>query len=185
MFRKVLIANRGAIACRIIRTVRKMGIGSVAVYSEADRHSLHVHQADESMPHRAAAGDAELSVSRGDSRSGAEIGRRGDSSGLRIPERKCRFRPSVRGQRGRLHRADAGADPGVRLEAHGAGDGAGVRRSAAAGTGLLAGAHEAVEAAEQIGYPVMLKSTAGGGGIGMRLCRTPEELLIPMRQWSR
>src|SRR5580765_1474198 len=49
MFRKVLIANRGAIACRIARTLWRMGIGSVAVYSEADRHSLHVAQADESV----------------------------------------------------------------------------------------------------------------------------------------
>ena len=95
MFRKVLIANRGAIACRIIRTLRNMGIGSVAVYSEADRHSLHVQQADEALligPPPAT--QSYLSV-------GAilEAARKsgGDSSGLWIPQRKRRICPGLCG----------------------------------------------------------------------------------------
>ena len=52
MFRKVLIANRGAIACRVIRTLDRMGIASVAVHSEADRHAMHVAKAGEAVRHR-------------------------------------------------------------------------------------------------------------------------------------
>ena len=176
MFRKVLIANRGVVACRIIRTLRNMGIGSVAVYSEADRHSLHVQQADEALligPPPATQSylsvGAILEAAR---KSGAEAIHPGygflsenaafaqvctDSGVVFIgptPEQMRVF--------GLKHTARAMArECGVPL---------------LPGTGLLAGAQEAAESAEQIGYPVMLKSTAGGGGIGMRLCRTPEEL---------
>ena len=176
MFRKVLIANRGAIACRIIRTLRNMGIGSVAVYSEADRHSLHVQQADEALligPPPATQSylsvGAILEAAR---KSGAEAIHPGygflsenaefaqvcaDSGVVFIgptPE-QMRVFGLKHTARAMAHECDVPLLPG---------------------TGLLAGAQEAVEAAEQIGYPVMLKSTAGGGGIGMRLCRTPEEL---------
>ncbi len=169
MFRKVLIANRGAIACRIIRTLRNMGIGSVAVYSEADRHSLHVQQADEALligPPPATQSYLSMgAILEAARKSGAEAIHPGygflsenaafaqvcaDSGVVFIgptPEQMRVF--------GLKHTARAMArECGVPL---------------LPGTGLLAGAQEAVEAAEQIGYPVMLKSTAGGGGIGMRL----------------
>src|SRR6202790_2621857 len=176
MFRKVLIANRGAIACRIIRTLRNMEIGSVAVYSEADRHSLHVRQADEALligPPPPAQSylsfDAILEAAR---KSGAEaihpgygfLSENADFAQVCADSGVVFIGPTPEQMRvfGLKHTARAMArECGVPL---------------LPGTGLLAGAQEAVEAAEQIGYPVMLKSTAGGGGIGMRLCRTPEEL---------
>ena len=177
MFRKVLIANRGAIACRIIRTLRSMEIGSVTVYSEADRHSLHVQQADEALligPPPAAQSylsvGAILEAAR---KSGAEaihpgygfLSENADFAQACADSGVVFIGPKPEQMRvfGLKHTARAMArECGVPL---------------LPGTGLLAGAAEAVGAAEEIGYPVMLKSTAGGGGIGMRLCRSPEELL--------
>ena len=96
MFRKVLIANRGAIACRIIRTLDRMGIASVAVYSEADRHSMHVMQAGEAVaigPSPAAESylkiDAILDAAR-------KTRRRSHSSGLRLSVGKSRLCRGVR-----------------------------------------------------------------------------------------
>ena len=177
MFRKVLIANRGAIACRIIRTLRNLEIQSVAVYSEADRHSLHVEQADEALligPPPAAQSYLSMgAILEAARKSGAEaihpgygfLSENADFAQVCADSGVVFIGPTPEQMRGfgLKHTARAMArECGVPL---------------LPGTGLLAGAGEAVEAAGEIGYPVMLKSTAGGGGIGMRLCRSPEELL--------
>jgi urea carboxylase len=176
MFRKVLIANRGAIACRIIRTLRRMGVGSVAVYSDADRHSLHVAQADEAVaigPPPAAQSylkiDALLEAAR---QTGAEA----IHPGYGFLSENADF-------------AEACAAAGIVFigptprQIRDFGQKHTARRLAAAnglpmlpGTELLESVGDALEAADRIGYPVMLKSTAGGGGIGMALCKEPAEL---------
>jgi len=177
MFRKVLVANRGAIACRIIRTLRNMDIRSVAVYSEADRHSLHVQQADEALligPPPAAQSYLSIgAILEAARKSGAEaihpgygfLSENADFAQVCADSGVVFIGPTPEQMRvfGLKHTARAMAREcgGVPL---------------LPGTGLLAGASDAVDAAEEIGYPVMLKSTAGGGGIGMRLCRSPEEL---------
>src|SRR5580700_3462621 len=176
MFRKVLVANRGAIACRIIRTLKRMGIGSVAVYSEADRFSLHVDQADEAvLIGPAAAAQSYLSIPAilgAVEKTGAEA----IHPGYGFLSENAEF-------------AEACAERGIvfigptpeQIRAFGLKHTA--RRIAEEnnvallpGSGLLASLEEAIFAAELVGYPVMLKSTAGGGGIGMRLCASADEL---------
>ncbi len=176
MFTKVLIANRGAIACRVIRTLKKMGIASVAVYSDADRHSLHVSQADEAVhigPSPAAQSyldaDKILAVAKA---TGAQAIHPGygflsenaafveacEAAGIAfIGPRAAQMR-----QLGPKHSARALA------KAHGV--------PLLPGTDLLPDLETAKREAARIGYPVMLKSTGGGGGIGMSLIRKPAEL---------
>jgi urea carboxylase len=176
MFRKVLIANRGAIACRIIRTLRRMSVASVAVYSTADRHSLHVRAADEAVEiGPAAAAQSYLSVDAlldAAVRTGAEAihpgyGFLSESAGFAeaCADRGIVFigpTPAHLRDFGLKHTARAiAAQGGVPL---------------LPGTPLLPSVDEAADQARAIGYPVMLKSTAGGGGIGMRLCRDEAEL---------
>ncbi len=170
MFEKVLIANRGAIACRIERTLRRMSIGSVAVYSEADRLSRHVLEADAAVGiGAAAAAESYLSVERileAAKRTGAEAihpgyGFLSENRGFvtACAAAGVRFIGPTAAQMeafAKKHTARAIAERcGVPL---------------LTGTGVLASLTEALEAAERIGYPVMLKSSAGGGGIGMRVC---------------
>ena len=176
MFRKVLIANRGEIACRIIRTLRRMDIRSVAVYSDADRHAPHVLKADESIRLGAAPvaesylrQDALIAAARG---CGAEAIHPGygflsesaafaeacESAGLVFigptPEQIRDF--------GLKHKArEIAALAGLPL---------------LPGSELLADAEQARREAARVGYPVMLKSSAGGGGIGMQLVFRESEL---------
>jgi urea carboxylase len=176
MFGKVLIANRGAIACRIIRTLRRMGVGSVAVYSEADAHSLHVLQADEAVcigpaPAKESYldGGKILAVARETGAGAIHPGYGFLSENAAFAE-ACEARgvafigptPAQMRDFGLKHTARRlAAENGVPL---------------LPGTGLLEDLDHARTEALRIGYPVMLKSTAGGGGIGMQVCRTEKEL---------
>ncbi len=176
MLTKILIANRGEIACRIIRTLDRMGLASVAVYSEADAHAAHVRMAGEAVclgPAQAALsylqGGRILEVAK-------ETGALGIHPGYGFLSENADFAadceaagvafigPTAQNMR----------DFGLKHTARALAIAAGVPVSP--GSGLLATIGEACAAAEQIGYPVMIKSTAGGGGIGMQMARDPAEL---------
>ncbi|MFG1412609.1 urea carboxylase [Xanthobacter sp. VTT E-85241] len=176
MFSKVLIANRGEIAGRIIKTLRRMGISSVAIHSDADRFTRPVLDADEAVR----VGPAPASESYLDVEAviaaclatGAQAVHPGygflsENVGFaqRLAEAGIVFigpRPEHLTAFGLKHTArEIAQKSGVPL---------------LPGTGLLEDVDAALQAADTITYPVMLKSTAGGGGIGMQLCHTPQEL---------
>jgi len=185
MFRKVLIANRGAIACRVIRTLRKMGVGSVAVYSEADRHSLHVDQADEGIcigpPPAAQSYLSVPNILKAAKATGAEA----LHPGYGFLSENAKFAEACAGDGivfiGPTPRQMR--DFGLKHTAREIASRNGV--AMLPGTGVLRDVDAALEAAGRIGYPTMLKSTAGGGGIGMRLCGSPEELREAFETVSR
>jgi urea carboxylase len=168
--RTVLIANRGAIACRIIRTLRRMGIRSVAVFSDADEASRHVAEADVAV--RIGPGPAAeryldtariLAAAR-------ETGADAIHPGYGFLSENAGFAEACEA----AGIAFIGPTPdnirafGLKHSARALAEAEGVKL--APGTGLLPDADAAVEAATRVGYPVMLKATAGGGGIGMRVC---------------
>jgi len=176
MFGKVLVANRGAIANRILRTLRKMGIASVCVYSEADRDARPVLDADEAFflgPSPAT--QSYLSIDRilaAAEQTGADAIHPGYGFLSENVEfaRECAHRGIVFiGPR--VEQIEAFA---LKHTARALAERCGV--PLLPGTGVLKDLDEALGLAERLRYPVMLKSSAGGGGIGMRVCHTQDEL---------
>jgi urea carboxylase len=176
MFSKVLIANRGAIACRVIRTLRRLGIASVAVYSEADADSLHVSLADEAICIGPA--PAAESYLRADKILAAAqaTGAQGIHPGYGFLSENPDFSDACEAA-GIAFIGPSKAQMlafGLKHTARELAEKAGV--PLLPGSGLLDDAEHARREAARIGYPVMLKSTAGGGGIGMRLIWSEAEL---------
>ncbi len=170
MFKKILIANRGEIACRVIKTARKMGIATVAVYSDADRNALHVKMADEAVrigPPPAAQSyiviDNILDAVR---QTGAEAVHPGYgflSENRLFAEALDREGVAFVGPP-----ASAIEAMGDKITSKKLAQAAGVS-TVPGWMGLIADADEAVKIAGEIGYPVMIKASAGGGGKGMRI----------------
>jgi propionyl-CoA carboxylase alpha chain len=170
MFSKILIANRGEIACRVIRTARRMGIRTVAVYSDADRRALHVRLADEAVAIGGAPpGESYLSMERileACRKSGAEAVHPGYGF-LSENAEFCRLLESAGivfiGPKAHAIEAMGDKIASKRLAAQ-----AGVN-VIPGGAGAVEDAAHAARVAAEIGYPVMIKASAGGGGKGLRV----------------
>jgi propionyl-CoA carboxylase alpha chain len=177
MFKRILIANRGEIACRIIKTARRMGIETVAVYSEADRDALHVEMADEAVfigpP---AATESYLVIDKiveACRKTGAEAVHPGYGF---LSEREAFPRALAKAKI-----VFIGPNPGAIAAM---GDKIESKKAAAAAKvstvpghlGVIEDDKHAVKIADQIGYPVMIKASAGGGGKGMRIAHSRAEV---------
>jgi len=176
VFDKILIANRGEIACRIIRTCRRLGIATVAVYSEADAEALHVRLADEAVAiGKAPAAESYLVAERIVAAAKA-TGAQAIHPGFGFLSERASFVEAVEAA-GLVFigpPAPAIAAMGDKIESK--------RLAAKAGVstvpgyiGEIADAEEAVRIAEEVGFPVMIKASAGGGGKGMRIARDAAE----------
>ncbi len=177
MFRKILIANRGEIAVRIIRACREMGIQTVAVYSEADREALHTQLADESVCiGKAASSDSYLNMERILS---ATVALKAEAihPGFGFLAENSRFAEMC----AKCHVAFIGPSAELIEKMGNKSEAKNTMRQA--GVPVVPGTKEPVytveaaeKAAKEIGYPVMIKASFGGGGKGMRIAHTEAEL---------
>ena len=177
MFKKILIANRGEIACRVIKTARKMGIATVAVYSEADARALHVEMADEKVaigPPPAAQSYLMIEkIIAACQQTGAEA----VHPGYGFLSERSAF-PKALSEAGVVFigpNAAAIDAMGDKIESKKAASAAGVS-TVPGHMGIIETEDEAVRIAEKIGFPVMIKASAGGGGKGMRVAHSASEV---------
>ena len=177
MFRKILIANRGEIACRIIKTARRLGIATVAVYSEADAGALHVREADEAVAiGPAAAAQSYLDIERIVAAC-RETGAEAVHPGYGFLSERPQFAAALAAA-GLVFigpTPEAIAAMGDKIESKKLAHRAGVS-TVPGHLGVIADAAEAARIARDIGYPVMIKASAGGGGKGMRIAHDDGEL---------
>lgn len=177
MFKKILIANRGEIACRVIKSARKMGIATVAVYSDADRTAVHTMMADEAVHIGPPAAAESYLVIEKILEACRQTGAEAVHPGYGFLSERAAFAEALKAE------GIAFIGPGVRaIEAMG--DKIESKKFANAAEvstvpghiGIIDSPDEAVRIAGDIGYPVMIKASAGGGGKGMRIAWSAEEV---------
>ncbi|MFA5537800.1 MAG: acetyl/propionyl/methylcrotonyl-CoA carboxylase subunit alpha [Gemmobacter sp.] len=176
MFKKILIANRGEIACRVIKSARRMGIATVAVYSDADRNALHVRMADEAVHiGPAPAAQSYIVIDRimdAIRQTGAEA----VHPGYGFLSENMKFAEALEAEGVVFIGPPSGAIEamGDKITSKKLAAEAGVS-TVPGWMGLIADADEAVKISREVGYPVMIKASAGGGGKGMRIAWNDEE----------
>lgn len=176
MFKKILIANRGEIACRVIKTAQKMGIKTVAIYSDADRQALHVKIADEAVNIGPAPANQSYIVIENVMKAVRETGAEAVHPGYGFLSENKLFATALAKEGVIFIGPPVGAieKMGDKITSKKIAQEADV--STVPGyMGIIADADEAVKISNQVGYPVMIKASAGGGGKGMRIAWNDQE----------
>ena len=176
MFKKILIANRGEIACRVIKTARKMGIATVAIYSDADRNALHVKMADEAVHIGPAPANQSYIVIDKVMDAIKQTGAEAVHPGYGFLSENAKFAEALEAAGVAFIGPPKGAieKMGDKITSKKIAQEAEVN-TVPGYMGLIEDAEEAVKISGDVGYPVMIKASAGGGGKGMRIAWTDQE----------